>query len=102
MVCLWHPRTTWALYVYSSRLAPFLSKHEPEIDRRIDETRTGFGDVVVRHSNDVTAWARGEAPPPRSLRCHRRPPPGAGAGGGFAARNATEAAAMAYTRPKKQ
>ena len=58
VVCLWHPRTTWALYVYSSWLAPFLSKHEPEIDRRIDETRTGFGDVVVRHSNDVTAWAR--------------------------------------------
>jgi|TARA_B100001540_G_scaffold184319_1_gene162492 receptor expression-enhancing protein 1/2/3/4 len=101
VVCLWHPRTTWALYVYSSWLAPFLSKHEPEIDRRIDETRTGFGDVVVRHSNDVTAWAR-EKFAAALAALPQATPTGGGGGGGFAARNATEAAAMAYTRPKKQ
>ena len=48
VVCLWHPQRPWALSPRVARLAPFLSKHEPEIDRRIDETRMGFGDVVVR------------------------------------------------------
>ena len=48
VVYLWHPRTQGALYVYDAFVAPFLAKHEPDIDRRIDETRASVGGVVVR------------------------------------------------------
>ena len=100
VVYLWHPRTQGALYVYDAFVAPFLVKHEPDIDRRIDETRASVGDVVVRHSQNAMAFAR-EKFAAALTALPQAVPQGGDRGGGFAARNATEAAAMAYTRAKK-
>ena len=100
VVYLWHPRTQGALYVYDAFVAPFLAKHEPDIDRRIDETRASVGDVVVRHSQNALAFAR-EKFAAALTALPQAVPQGGDRGGGFAARNATEAAAMAYTRAKK-
>ena len=99
VVYLWHPRTQGALYVYDAFVAPFLAKHETAIDRHIDETRVSVGDVIARRARDAVEFAREKfaaaltALPQSAQR---------GQGGGFGARSATEAAAMAYARGPKQ
>jgi receptor expression-enhancing protein 1/2/3/4 len=55
---LWHPKTQGALYIYESFVAPFLARHEPDIDRHIDETQTSVGDVVVKHSQATGNFVR--------------------------------------------
>ena len=60
---LWHPRTQGALYIYDTFVAPFLAKHEPDIDRRIDETRY----MGARNATEAAATAYTRVPPkPRS------------------------------------
>jgi receptor expression-enhancing protein 1/2/3/4 len=99
VVYLWHPRTQGALYVYDAFVAPFLAKHETAIDRHIDETRVSVGDVGARRARDVVEFAR-----EKFAAALTALPQGAqrGQGGGFGARSATEAAAMAYARGPKQ
>ena len=99
VVYLWHPRTQGALYVYDAFVAPFLAKHETSIDRHIDETRVSVGDVVVRRARDVVDFAREKFA--AALTALPQGVPRGQGGGGFAARSATEAAAMAYARGPK-
>ena len=58
VVYLWHPRTQGAIYIYETFILPFLAKHEPDIDRHLDETRTSVGDVAVRHSQAAANFVR--------------------------------------------
>ena len=95
---LWHPRTQGALYIYDTFVAPFLAKHEPDIDRRIDETRASVGDVVVRNSRGAVEFVRNKI---TNLLLSVPQANGDGRGSEaryMGARNATEAAATAYTR----
>ena len=98
MTYLWHPRTQGALYIYDTFVAPFLAKHEPDIDRRIDETRASVGDVVVRNSRGAVDFVRN-----KMTNLLLSVPQANGDGRGsearyMGARNATEAAATAYTK----
>ena len=95
---LWHPRTQGALYIYETFVSPFLAKHEPDIDRHIDETRASVGDVVVRNSRGAVDFVRNKM---TNLLMSVPQANGGGSTGEaryMGARNATEAAATAYTR----
>ena len=95
---LWHPRTQGALYIYETFVSPFLPKHEPAIDRHIDETRASVGDVVVRNSRGAVDFVRNKM---TNLLMSVPQANGGGSTGEaryMGARNATEAAATAYTR----
>jgi len=98
---LWHPRTQGAIYIYETFVSPFLAKHEGEIDRRIEETRSSVGDVAARHVGAASDFVKAKfaallAALPQAV-------PNKGGSSGYVPRNATEAAAMAYTRapPKR-
>lgn len=106
VVYLWHPRTQGAMYIYETFIAPFLAKHEPDIDRHLDETRTSVGDVAVRHSQAAANFVRDKfaqvlAALPQAVPQRDGDGSGGAQSGGYVPRNATEAAAMAYTRAPK-
>ncbi|KAF5771541.1 hypothetical protein HanXRQr2_Chr13g0566141 [Helianthus annuus] len=46
-IYLWYPKTKGTSYVYDSFFQPYISKHEPEIDRNLSELRTMAGDMTV-------------------------------------------------------
>lgn len=100
---LWHPKTQGALYIYETFVAPFLAKHEPDIDRHIDETRTSVGDVVVRHSRGAATFVKDKFSQMLAALPQAVPQDQGARSSGYVPRNATEAAAMAYTHaPKKR
>ncbi|KAJ0791000.1 hypothetical protein HanOQP8_Chr01g0000701 [Helianthus annuus] len=39
-IYLWYPKTMGTTYVYDSFFKPYISKHEPEIDRNLMELKT--------------------------------------------------------------
>ena len=101
VVYLWHPRTQGAIYVYETFVAPFLAKHEQDIDRHLDETKTSVGDVAMRHSQAAANFVREKFAQALASLPQAVPQQEGGAqSSGYVPRNATEAAAMAYTQPK--
>ncbi|XP_071703285.1 putative HVA22-like protein g [Rutidosis leptorrhynchoides] len=46
-IYLWYPKTQGTTYVYDSFFRPYISKHEPDIDRNLMELRTRIGDMFV-------------------------------------------------------
>lgn len=101
VVYLWHPRTQGAIYIYETFIAPFLAKHEPDIDRHLDETRTSVGDVAVRHSQSAANFVRDKFAAVLASLPQAVPQQQGAQSSGYVPRNATEAAAMAYTQAPK-
>ncbi|KAI3762107.1 hypothetical protein L1987_52530 [Smallanthus sonchifolius] len=60
-VYLWYPKTQGTKYIYGSFLKPFISKHEPEIDRSLSELKTRAGDSATLYFQRVLAYAQTRA-----------------------------------------
>eukprot|EP00475_Leptophrys_vorax_P029919 TRINITY_DN4432_c0_g1_i1.p1 TRINITY_DN4432_c0_g1~~TRINITY_DN4432_c0_g1_i1.p1 ORF type:complete len:206 (-),score=6.81 TRINITY_DN4432_c0_g1_i1:257-874(-) len=54
-IYLWHPRTQGALLLYHRLIVPALSRHEREIDLRINEVQTRGMDLAVEYSRALAA-----------------------------------------------
>ncbi|KAG9455026.1 hypothetical protein H6P81_007930 [Aristolochia fimbriata] len=46
-IYLWHPKTMGTSYVFEVFLRPYVSRHEPEIDRKLSEMRARAWDVAL-------------------------------------------------------
>ncbi|XP_076894379.1 HVA22-like protein i [Bidens hawaiensis] len=57
-VYLWYPKTQGTKYIYESFLKPFISKHEPEIDRTLSEFKTRAGDSASLYFQRVLSYAQ--------------------------------------------
>ncbi|KAK1431356.1 hypothetical protein QVD17_07813 [Tagetes erecta] len=57
-IYLWSPKTQGTKYIYESFLRPYLSKHEPEIDRTISELKTRAGDSASLYFQRVVAYSQ--------------------------------------------
>ncbi|CAK9193939.1 unnamed protein product [Sphagnum troendelagicum] len=53
IIYLWYPKTKGTTYVYATFLRPFVARHEPDIDRNLNELRIRAGDVAL------VWWQRG-------------------------------------------
>lgn len=47
LIYLWYPKTKGGAYVYNSLLRPYMSKHETEVDRKIQELRARAWDFAL-------------------------------------------------------
>ncbi|XP_052198595.1 putative HVA22-like protein g [Diospyros lotus] len=48
-IYLWYPKTKGSGYVYETFLRPYLAKHEPDIDRKLQELRARAWDLFIYH-----------------------------------------------------
>ncbi|XAR64777.1 hypothetical protein NMG60_11008607, partial [Bertholletia excelsa] len=49
LIYLWHPSTKGTSYVYGTLLKPHISRHEPDIDRKIQELKARAWDMTVHY-----------------------------------------------------
>ncbi|GAB2272135.1 hypothetical protein Dimus_006955 [Dionaea muscipula] len=54
IIYLWYPKTKGTSYVYESFLQPFVSKHETDIDRRLQELRVRAWDLAIYYLQNCT------------------------------------------------
>lgn len=102
VVWLWHQRTQGAAYVYGTVLAPLLQRHETEIDQRLDEARAKVGDSTYSYYQRSIAYVQGRFVQfVHSLPQQGEQGQGQGQASSYVPRNAHEAAAMAYSTPRK-
>ncbi|MFS7937576.1 hypothetical protein Hanom_Chr05g00429281 [Helianthus anomalus] len=57
-VYLWYPKTQGTKYIYNSFLKPYLSKHEPKIDRTLSQLKTRAGDSASLYFQRVVAYGQ--------------------------------------------
>ncbi|PWA58929.1 TB2/DP1/HVA22-related protein [Artemisia annua] len=57
-IYLWFPKTKGTTYVYDSFFRPYISKHEPDIDRNIMELRTRAGDMFVLYWQRAASYGQ--------------------------------------------
>ncbi|KAI3738504.1 hypothetical protein L2E82_28538 [Cichorium intybus] len=93
IIYLWYPKTKGTGYVYETLLRPFLSRHETDIERHLNEMRTRAWDVAIHYWNNSSELGqakffeilqyiasqptrpRSEASPNYGNSGDRRPPP---------------------------
>ncbi|XP_024544532.1 putative HVA22-like protein g [Selaginella moellendorffii] len=49
IIYLWYPKTKGATYIYMTFLKPYVSFHEPTIDRHLNELKTRAGDLAYNY-----------------------------------------------------
>uniref|UniRef100_A0A1D1YFN9 HVA22-like protein n=1 Tax=Anthurium amnicola TaxID=1678845 RepID=A0A1D1YFN9_9ARAE len=54
IIYLWHPKTKGTWYIYNAFFMPCLAKHEPRINRRLQEIRTKSGDLLLFYIKNFT------------------------------------------------
>ncbi|XP_021766568.1 putative HVA22-like protein g [Chenopodium quinoa] len=54
IIYLWYPQTKGTSYVYESLLRPFVSKHETDIDKNLQELRYRAWDVAIYYWQNCT------------------------------------------------
>lgn len=54
IIYLWYPKTKGTGYIYDALLKPFVSKHEPEIDRGFLEFRARAFDLAIYYWHNCT------------------------------------------------
>ncbi|KAL9256059.1 HVA22-like protein [Drosera capensis] len=54
IIYLWYPKTKGTSYVYESFLLPFVSKHETDIERRLQELRYRAWDLAIYYMQNCT------------------------------------------------
>ncbi|KAL7617674.1 hypothetical protein Lser_V15G02251 [Lactuca serriola] len=52
IIYLWYPKTKGTGYVYETLLRPFLSRHETDIERHLNEMRARAYDVAIHYWNN--------------------------------------------------
>lgn len=57
-IYLWYPKTQGTTYVYDSFFRPYISKHEPDIDRNLMELRTRVGDMFVLYWQRAASYVQ--------------------------------------------
>ncbi|KAI7756289.1 hypothetical protein M8C21_032834 [Ambrosia artemisiifolia] len=57
-IYLWYPKTMGTTYVYDSFFRPYISKHEPEIDRNLMELKTRAGDAFVLYWQRAASYGQ--------------------------------------------
>ncbi|KAM0010640.1 hypothetical protein Hdeb2414_s0013g00403181 [Helianthus debilis subsp. tardiflorus] len=57
-IYLWYPKTMGTTYVYDSFFKPYISKHEPEIDRNLMELKTRAGDAFVLYWQRAASYGQ--------------------------------------------
>ncbi|KAI7751998.1 hypothetical protein M8C21_033172 [Ambrosia artemisiifolia] len=57
-IYLWYPKTKGTIYVYDSFFKPYISKHEPDIDRNLTELRTRAGDMFVLYWQRAASYGQ--------------------------------------------
>lgn len=57
-IYLWFPKTQGTTYVYDSFFRPYISKHEPDIDRNLMELRTRAGDMFVLYWQRAASYGQ--------------------------------------------
>ncbi|XP_022144299.1 HVA22-like protein i isoform X2 [Momordica charantia] len=55
-IYLWHPKTKGTNYVYDSFFRPYVSKHEPEIDRSLSEFKMKANDAALDYFQRATSY----------------------------------------------
>ncbi|KAK3264634.1 hypothetical protein CYMTET_26634 [Cymbomonas tetramitiformis] len=58
VVYLWHPQTQGAIFMYQHFILPYLQKHEPEVDRFLDESKTRATDFVASYWTRAMGYAQ--------------------------------------------
>lgn len=57
IVYLWYPKTKGTTYIYKTFVHPFVTRHEPVIDRHLNEFRTRASDMAVHYFQVVCNYA---------------------------------------------
>lgn len=57
-IYLWHPKTKGTSYVYGAVLRPYLSKHETDIDRKLQELQARAWDLVILYWQHCTTYGQ--------------------------------------------
>ncbi|CAL5432015.1 unnamed protein product [Camellia sinensis] len=53
-IYLWYPKTQGTSYIYETFLRPYISKHETEIDRKLQELRARAWDLAIYYWQNCT------------------------------------------------
>ncbi|CAA6667616.1 unnamed protein product [Spirodela intermedia] len=54
VIYLWHPKTEGARHIYREFFFPWLAKHEPHINRKLQEARAKSGDLILFYVKNFT------------------------------------------------
>ncbi|XP_078434288.1 putative HVA22-like protein g [Wolffia australiana] len=54
IIYLWHPKTEGAVQIYRNFFFPWLSRHEPRINRKLQEARENSGDLILFYLRNFT------------------------------------------------
>lgn len=54
IIYLWYPKTKGTRYIYDTLLKPYVSRHEPDIDRGFLEFRTRAFDLAIYYWQNCT------------------------------------------------
>ncbi|OVA07112.1 TB2/DP1/HVA22-related protein [Macleaya cordata] len=57
-IYLWHPKTKGTSYVYGAFLRPYLSKHETDIDRKLQELQARAWDLAILYWQNCTTYGQ--------------------------------------------
>ncbi|KAL6997983.1 hypothetical protein U1Q18_008107, partial [Sarracenia purpurea var. burkii] len=53
-IYMWHPKTKGGGYVYETFLRPYVARHEPDIDRSLQEVRARAWDLAISYWQNST------------------------------------------------